>query len=292
MNIFLKFGQCPRVYANNCIGFVFEFCHIHNIYIQVKSLQYPSEVKELKKGIISPRWVEISKCRRSKLKSDYGEDIERELTKKLPGKWKHFNNRDEEDLIVWIEALEGIESMSKKDRETQRCVTILIGIADRNTKRPIAGIIHRPFSGETAIGIPEMGLWPYKFTVSNVLRSKMQSKRLVICKYSHSETTKSYIKTNCPKYDQLILEGGCGNNVLLLMENESDAFLHPDPENMHKWHTCAIEAIILALGGDFTQTDGKQYEYVDSTTRLKRGFIATLYGTKYHQQFQYRLYFG
>ena len=35
--------------------------------------------------MISPRWVEISKCRRNKLKSDHGEDIERELIKKLPG---------------------------------------------------------------------------------------------------------------------------------------------------------------------------------------------------------------
>ena len=242
---------------------------------------------------ILPTFINMHQCKRRKLLTENGNDIARELRLKMFDEFEEFNNLEEDDLILWMDAMEGSEAMSKRDRESLRSVTILIGIADANTNRPIAGIIYSPFTGETVIGLPSMlEVLPYNFTVSQVLHSKHHSKRIVINKYCHNDKVKTYLKQLRFKYDQLSLEGGMGNNVLLLMQNEADAILHPDADELHKWHTCAIEAVILALGGNFCQTDGKSYKYNAETTGCKRGFVATLHGKEYHEQFQYKLYFG
>ena len=256
---------------------------------ELNGIKYPKEARKLDRTVNLPQWIDIDGAKRRKLRDENGNDIERELRRREPLKLESFRNLEEENLVVWVQPMEGIQAMTKRDRESQRSVTVLIGISDVDTKRPIAGIIHRPFTKETVIGIPSLGVWPFDFRVIN-MKTKSKSKRVVINRYNHGDVVKKYLKK--VKYDQLALEGGLGNNVLLLMENEADAVLHPDHERTHKWDTCAIEAVILALGGDFTQTNGKQYEYRGVTNRLKKGFIATLHGTKYHHQYQYDLYFA
>jgi len=242
---------------------------------------------------ILPSFINIDQCKRNKLKTENGNDIARELRLKMFDQFEEFNNLEEDDLIIWMDAMEGAQAMDKGDADSLRSVTILIGIADANTNRPIAGIIHNAFSGETVVGLPMMRqVLPYNFTVHKVLHSLHHSKRIVINKYGHNDTVKAYLKQLRFKYDSLSFEGGMGNNLLLLMQNEADAFLHPDADDLRKWHTCAIEAITLALEGNFCQTDGKSYKYNAETNKCKRGFVATLYGKEYHEQYQYKQYFG
>ena len=54
-----------------------------------------------------------------------------------------------------------------------------------------------------------------------------------------------------------------------------------------KWDTCAPEAILLALGGKLTKPDGSLYDYNPDNVKPmnEEGFIATVFGDKYHETF-------
>mmetsp|Transcript_52466 Transcript_52466/g.86848 ORF Transcript_52466/g.86848 Transcript_52466/m.86848 type:complete len:435 (-) Transcript_52466:191-1495(-) len=260
-------------------------------------LSYPNEahVVDVNGTDILPQFIDIARCKRRKLLTENGQDVRQQLQQQLEltQPLSVFDALCAEDITLWIEPLDGVEAMSKKRKRSRQHVTILVGISD--SKRPIAGLIYRPFSQQTVVGIPTLGYWTYGMPllsvplVSNKLKQKR--KRIVVVGYHYSDTAKQYVNQRCPKHDQLALEGGFGHNTLRLLENHSDAFLHPCCESTFKWHTCSIEAVILAMDGHFTQTDGKALEYSHHTTRLKKGFIATLSGQDYHQQYQYKLYF-
>merc|ERR1719203_1175081 len=160
---------------------------------ELNGVKFPMETRKLDRDVALPQWVDVDGAKRRKLNDENGSDIERELRRRDPLKLESLCNLEEENLIIWVQPMEGIGAMSKSDRETQRSVTIMIGISDVDSKRPIAGIIHRPFTKETVIGIPSLGVWPFGVEVTSI-GAKAKAKRIVINKYSHGDVVKKYLK--------------------------------------------------------------------------------------------------
>jgi 3'-phosphoadenosine 5'-phosphosulfate (PAPS) 3'-phosphatase len=77
------------------------------------------------------------------------------------------NEIEENDLTFWVDPLDGSSGLAQGHTEHLTCI---IGVAVN--KRPILGIVHKPFSqtrtpgatvGRTYVGLPESGL----FTIDN-----------------------------------------------------------------------------------------------------------------------------
>ncbi len=59
---------------------------------------------------------------------------------------------------------------------------------------------------------------------------------------------------------ELLRVGGSGKKIAQVIKGETDGLLYLRAAN-HKWDSCAGEAILLALGGSFTDSRGNPIEY-------------------------------
>jgi 3'-phosphoadenosine 5'-phosphosulfate (PAPS) 3'-phosphatase len=172
----------------------------------------------------------------------------------------------EEDLTFWVDPLDGSSGLAEGHTEHLTCI---IGVAFE--KRPLLGVVHKPFADETGtfgrtfIGHPESGL----FTIDN-----HHTQSLSKVKKSCPETTASYVEpfaTNAltkernlrpricgshNKNQQLMdrilhsLEpesiervAGSGNKFVHMAEGKSDIYMNLVPGFKH-WDMCGSEAIV------------------------------------------------
>merc|ERR1712228_842650 len=207
-------------------------------------------------------------------KSDIVEDVDTKFDMELP---EMYNDIDVKDLIVWVDPLDGTREFTEGIKSA---VTTLIGIAWKG--RPIAGIIGRPFTKQIVWGI--VGLGAFGFKNKDKLSSRNHGSRIVCASRSHfSKSLQAYI--NQCKPSKLVRQGGSGNKALMVLEGFADAYVHPK-RGTKKWDTCAPEAVLLAVGGKLTKPDGTFYDYKSNCSLSNEsGFIATVFGDKYHASF-------
>lgn len=181
-------------------------------------------------------------------------------------------------------------------RGEKRAVTVLIGIADQVSKRPIAGIVYRPFTNTGVVGIVGVGCWGYGYagnsngTFDQIL-DNIEKRRLNKNQRRIGTVTKIHFRPGMQKYidsckcESIVSAGGAGNKLLLIIEGEADVILFPQ-YGTKKWDTAAGEAIFLALNGKLTQPNGSLLEYnSEADHQNSDGFIATLFGDEYHESF-------
>eukprot|EP01084_Bolivina_argentea_P069282 126092_1 len=206
-----------------------------------------------------------------------------------------------ENIVIWVDPLDGTKALMKGEKEA---VTTLIGIADQTTKRPIAGIVHRPFMKTCIVGIVGIGCYGFGYKNNNKydgiqfneiknnlsirITSKIKRRNIVTTKIHFREGMKKYIE--CCKADKLIQAGGAGGKALLIIEGAADCFLFPQ-FGTKKWDTCAAEAVILSLNGILTEPDGNRLDYhSDTDIQNSNGFVATLFDDIYHKTFLFPQY--
>ncbi|ODM91665.1 3'(2'),5'-bisphosphate nucleotidase 1 [Orchesella cincta] len=147
----------------------------------------------------------------------------------------------EEDVVIWIDPLDGTTEFTKGGLSH---VTTLIGIAHEG--RPVAGIIHEPFSylcgtGRTIYGIPGVGH-------GGVHVMPIQTgKRIITTTQSHSNPRIEAAIGILHPY-KVLRVGGTGHKALFLVEGVANAYVFAS-KGLKKWDTCAIEALITAVGG-------------------------------------------
>lgn len=207
----------------------------------------------------------------------------KELPDSIPSNLSSINI---DELVLWVDPLDGTREFTQGIKEA---VTCLIGICHQG--RPIAGVINRPFSGETVSAIVGVGWFLHGFsaeksaTITEIHRTRSQERRVVLTSRSHGGgILDEYISTVNP--DGIVRAGGCGGKVLMMMEGVGDAYVFPK-RGTKKWDTAAPEAVLLAYGGKLTQPDGTllNYEDVASNVQNSNGLIATHNGGSYHDSF-------
>ncbi|XP_041831302.1 3'(2'),5'-bisphosphate nucleotidase 1 isoform X1 [Melanotaenia boesemani] len=221
---------------------------------------------------------------------------------------EEFKTLKEEELVVWVDPLDG----TKEYTEASRClqlqavaqlphkgsdtsqthstalwlldnVTVLIGIAYGG--RAIAGVINQPFYnyqhgagaalGRTIWGM--LGLGAFGFQLQEVPGDR----RIVTTTRSHSNKVVTDCVSAMEPHD-VIRVGGAGNKIIQLVEGKASAYVFASP-GCKKWDTCAPEAILHTVGGKLTDMYGNPYSYdADVKHMNSAGVLATLHNHEYY----------
>ncbi|KAK2856049.1 hypothetical protein Q5P01_004784 [Channa striata] len=240
------------------------------------------------------------------IKEDLIETGQREeiLHKTCPAEYREVK---EEELVVWVDPLDGTKEYTEASRCLQRqteaqiqhkgsdiCqaqaqlwlldnVTVLIGIAYGG--RAIAGVINQPFYnyqlgegadlGRTMWGM--LGLGAFGFQLQEVPGDR----RIITTTRSHSNK----VVTDCVdamEPHEIIRVGGAGNKIIQLVEGKASAYVFASP-GCKKWDTCATEAILHAVGGKLTDIFGNPYCYDANVKHMNSaGVLATLRNHEYY----------
>lgn len=131
------------------------------------------------------------------------------------------------------------------------CVTVLIGVYERNTGVPVIGVIAQPFGAKLkehvysssmfwGVCLPTLQTHNCYFDACDVDRK--------IGIFSSSEDSKILDKLRGLKYE-LAFSAGAGHKALKVITNEADAYILSKGSTF-RWDTCAPQAILRSLDGD------------------------------------------
>lgn len=157
-------------------------------------------------------------------------------------------------------------------------VTVLIGVSYRGSA--LAGVVHIPFAKEIAINKYEgrtiwgcVGVGVYGIDVATKPNA---SRRIMTTSKTHFTGPLKEL-ADSKHYETLVFAGGAGSKALLLLEGIVDVYFFP-LQATKKWDTCAVHALIKAIGGSFTDAYGHEIEYnsKSSTYFNSNGIIASL----------------
>ncbi|KAL5285341.1 INPP1 family protein [Megaselia abdita] len=128
------------------------------------------------------------------------------------------------------------------------CVTVLIGVFDRETGTPLIGVINQPFHKKLSNNSYESkvfwGISTETLKANNILKSE-EVKNIAI--FSTSEDSQVLDKVKEKNYE-LAFSAGAGHKVLKVILNDAKFFLL-SKGSTYKWDTCAPHAILNSLGG-------------------------------------------
>ncbi|GJQ74680.1 hypothetical protein Trydic_g21532 [Trypoxylus dichotomus] len=155
---------------------------------------------------------------------------------------------------IWIDPIDStseyINGIEKKEGNGiylsgLRCATVLIGVYDKSTGKPVMGVINQPFYENVE------GKWRGKCywgaNCANSLRSSPQTPTGIICiSGSEDELVKRKL-IECGGY-KLVEAAGAGYKMLTVIEGLADAYILTK-NSTFKWDSCGPQAILKCFGG-------------------------------------------
>ncbi|KAH8360080.1 hypothetical protein KR093_010642 [Drosophila rubida] len=134
------------------------------------------------------------------------------------------------------------------------CVTVLIGVYERDSGLPIIGVVAQPFANKLEELVYSTSLY-WGVCLSTLKAHNCQSfdkpndvDRVKIGIFSSSEDAKILERFRDLKY-QLAFSAGAGHKALKVISSDADVYLLSKGSTF-RWDTCAPQAILRALGGD------------------------------------------
>nr|CAD7204785.1 unnamed protein product [Timema douglasi] len=130
-----------------------------------------------------------------------------------------------------------------------RCVTVLIGVFDRNTGTPVIGVINQPFYRQDANMWHGRCLWGVSYNGVNYCslvpdRCDDIKKVVVLSRFENSALVSSL---NCAGYS-LAEAAGAGYKLLCVADGCADAFVLLK-SSTYFWDTCGPHALLRSMGG-------------------------------------------
>jgi inositol polyphosphate 1-phosphatase len=131
-----------------------------------------------------------------------------------------------------------------------KCVTILIGVYDTNSGKPIIGVINQPFhtkheSDGTYKSKVFWGVCLNNGVKLNNIQQLHNNEHIVVLSASEDKKFKKMLKEL--KYT-VIYAAGAGHKILKVITGEADLFLLSQ-NTTYKWDTCAPQAILNSSNG-------------------------------------------
>lgn len=162
-------------------------------------------------------------------------------------------------LGIWIDPIDGtqeyidghfVESpLANIDRSGLRCATVLIGVYDKCSNKPLFGVINQPFfeckSDGTYGSKVFWGAAINKLHINNIASCK-ENDNSKIAIISAAESRKQTLES--AGY-QTVAANGAGYKILKVIENHANIYFLTKGTT-YKWDTCAGQAILNSLGGD------------------------------------------
>lgn len=139
--------------------------------------------------------------------------------------------------------------------------------------KPVIGVIHSPFIGQTAWAWVDHSLSEY---LSSIHPATPNVKHPIITvSRSHAGDVKDLTRAVFGEDSNILTAAGAGYKVLQVVANNATAYLHST--KIKKWDICAGDAILRALGGTMTTLDDELIDYgPDESPVNSRGLLATI----------------
>lgn len=190
---------------------------------------------------------------------------------------EELRSLETKDVVLWIDPLDGTKEFTLG---FVQYVTVLIGISYRG--RALGGVVHVPFVGgkyiqkhdplnpshkstphDPSLG-PGRTIWGavgvgvYGSEIVD-LKTIPEDRRWITTTRSHFSTAlKGLLEAKQPQ--AIIRCGGAGSKGLLVLTGDADAYLYPQG-GTKRWDTAALDAILHAAGGEFTDQYGDPIVY-------------------------------
>ncbi|MEC7521822.1 MAG: 3'(2'),5'-bisphosphate nucleotidase CysQ [Myxococcota bacterium] len=171
---------------------------------------------------------------------------------------------------VWyVDPLDGTKEFVAKNGE----FSVMIGLAiDGEAKlgvvyKPVGDKLYRGVVGDSAFLERDSRTYALKVTDT----SKPKDLRLVVSRSHRSKATSDLVEKL--GIENEMRSGSVGLKVGLITEREADLYVHLS-EHSSAWDACAPDAILRAAGGEFTDLDGKPFEYGGEDLKNRKGILA------------------
>ncbi|KAH8304623.1 hypothetical protein KR018_003719, partial [Drosophila ironensis] len=175
------------------------------------------------------------------------------------------------EVTVWVDPLDATKEFTEQLYEY---VTTMVCVAVAG--RPVIGVIHSPFSGQTA--------WAWVgYSMSEYLahlhpeehEHGAEQAPVITVSRSHTAGAKDLARSVFGEDVSLLTAAGAGYKVLQVVANNATAYLHTS--KIKKWDICAGDAILRALGGTMTTLGDQLINYGPEESPVNtEGLLATL----------------
>jgi len=156
--------------------------------------------------------------------------------------------------------------------ELYEYVTTMVCVAVAG--RPIIGVIHSPFNGQTAWAWVGNSMSEYLASLHPEHAPDNQAPIITVSR-SHTAGAKDLARGIFGEDVNLLTAAGAGYKVLQVVANNATAYLHTS--KIKKWDICAGDAILHALGGTMTTLNDQLINYGPEESPVNtEGLLATL----------------
>ncbi|KAK9497569.1 hypothetical protein O3M35_004268 [Rhynocoris fuscipes] len=190
---------------------------------------------------------------------------------------KELQNIQEEDLVIWVDPLDGTNEFTQGLVEN---ATVMIGLALNGLS--VGGVIHQPYWSdklEEDDCDKKLGRTIWGTVGGNIggIEVNMPNPENLIITTTRSHSNKAVEDgIKALGASEVLRVGGAGYKVLLLLESKAHCYVFPTPGSK-RWDICGPEAILTAAGGILTDTKGNKYDYSKDTPHLNsEGVLAAL----------------
>jgi 3'(2'), 5'-bisphosphate nucleotidase len=184
-----------------------------------------------------------------------------------PREWADFR---ESDRVFFVDPLDGTREFVAKNGE----FVVMIGLLEG--ERPTHGVLHAPATGtawagavgEGAFRKETSGTWK---ALPALVERPLDQARVLVSKSRKSPLCREAVSLLAPR--EVLRVGSAGLKGAAVADGRADIYLAPEFAGS-RWDSCAPEAIIRALGGNFTDVGGEPLDYRAAGVENDRGAVA------------------
>jgi 3'(2'), 5'-bisphosphate nucleotidase len=175
------------------------------------------------------------------------------------------------ERVFFVDPLDGTREFIARNGE----FVIMIGLVDGD--RPTIGVIHAPARGVSWVGIVGEGAWQVdKRGVESTIRvsavDALCRAKIVVSRSHRSEALDRAEGTL--GVAETIAMGSAGLKGSCVATGVAEAYVAPNYAGK-RWDACAVEAIVCAAGGRFTDASGTPIDYRAPSLDNDSGLVAS-----------------
>ncbi len=185
---------------------------------------------------------------------------------------RDFDGHAEQREVFFVDPLDGTREFIARNGE----FVVMIGLAQSGAAR--AGVILAPATGRAWIG--EVGCGAFEVAPDG--------SRQAIAPSTTSEASLARVVGSRallgPQFRQVISDlhfarvtqvGSAGLKGVAVASGQAEVYLAPSDRAGMRWDACAIDAVVQAAGGRFSDALGCPIDYASPDLRNRRGMLAT-----------------